>query len=944
MTLNQTTPRPGFSRRRAVGLSLSLLAAAAGAGFGQDATPSATGAKPPADADIVQLDTFEVMGVRGSVTKALDVKRSQFQMVDSIVAEDIGKFPDNNVVESMQRLSGVQVTNRGAGEIGTVTIRGLTDVTTTVNGRNIFTASGSSVALADIPASLLRGVDVYKTRSADLLENGIGGVIDIHTQRPFDFKGDRVVLAARGIYQEQSDKFDPNLSALVSKRWTRGDQKFGALLNVSFAQTHYRDQSVTPGAQVPFLTGTAPDSSAGSWVPYERIFLTKTGVSENPIWSPGLENGLSTTPGSTVTMNGVAVPYVLSRDAIFQSDYTGLRKRPAANLSLQYSPNEKSEYVMEVFYNGYRNTSENSLLFSFVDWWGGPLGNVNLYPATNIVKSRDLVSYPYAFSSGDVTKSKTDSFVYALGGKWDISDALKLKADLSYQTSRYKSDFFAMRVERVFDQVVVDFNEKDGLPAWSFGNDQSALLDPSKWTIAQLYDNSNRNKGSAYTGSVDGEYKLDWTLLTTLKFGARYDVREASEAQRTSPDPAPWLGQALTNFPGLWTSNSDFFDGRANIPSSWLVPDGDYLLANADKLRAAYGLPTSGSLKLVESFNVEETNTALYGMANFSTQVAGRTLDGQFGGRFVNVETDMTGTNLTTLAKTNSSASKSKLLPSMMIRYSLRDNLLVRASYGETLRRPAFTSLNPNIIYNADVTNIGYGTASGGNPDLKPTTSKNYDLGVEWYFAKSSALYGSLFKREIDGIIIDFRRRTTHNGNTYIVSQPYNASKGELQGVELGGVYFPDNVPDFLRGIGIQASYTLLDSEQDVPVTDSEGNIINVVKRDMFGVSDSSYSVVLAYERGRFGGRLSYTWREAFLNNYEAASFANPLGIYRRPEESLDFQLSYKVTDDFTLTFDATNLTNSLYQSYYGENGETTNNFGNSLYSRTFAVGARYSF
>src|SRR5690606_14805771 len=178
-----------------------------------------------------ELEEIVVTGLKFSLPQAVEAKRAAIPIVDALVAEDIGKFPDNNVVEAMQRIPGVQVTDRGSGEISAVSIRGLTDVTTTINGRNIFTASGRSVALADVPASLLSGVDVYKTRSAKLIESGIAGQIDIHTQRPFDFEGSKAVVAARGIYQEMADKVDPNVSALLSNRWElEGGGEFGALI------------------------------------------------------------------------------------------------------------------------------------------------------------------------------------------------------------------------------------------------------------------------------------------------------------------------------------------------------------------------------------------------------------------------------------------------------------------------------------------------------------------------------------------------------------------------------------------------------------------------------------------------------------------------------------------------------------------------------------------
>lgn len=945
------TPKPNHSspcpspRRKTAGLLLTALATlAAGPGFAQTEAPAASAAS---DDGVVVLPAYVVTGIRESLSKAIDIKRESVPIVDSIVAEDIGKFPDNNLVEALQRLSGIQVTNRGAGEVATVSIRGLNDINTTLNGQNIFTSSGQAVALQDIPATMLARVDVFKTRSADMIENGIAGEIDIRTHRPFDFDGRKISLAVRGIYQEQADKIGPNYSAMFSDRWKTNSGKFGMLINVSSAKTPYRDQNVTAGAMVPFMTATPP----AGFVPYERIWPTDGRVTENPIWQAGLDEGLPSAAGSTLKMNGVNVPYVLARDAIFQNDFTGTRKRPAANLALQWAPNDDSEYTFEAFYDGYRNTSFNNLLFSFVDWWGGPHGAVTLYPGTNIVKSRASTPWVYGFTSGDATVGKTDSYVFSLNGKWKIGDALKLRSALTYQTSEFSSYFFAMRAERVAPSIAVDFNSGGGLPAFSFPDDpgttvnESDLTQPGLWNVAQLYDQGDKDKGSAKTWTVDGDYALKSNFFTGLKFGLRYDNRDASESERRQD--AGVLGQPLTNFPELQHVNSGFFDGQSAVPTTWVVPDGLAIYKDAEKYRALYktkfpAFMTGDQLMLVENFNVVEKNMAAYGRADFKTFLGSHKLDGQFGGRFVSVKTDMSFTGQ------SASAKKSKVLPSASIRFAITPELIARASYGETLRRPNFNQLNPNITYVKDVTNIGYGTASGGNPLLKPTESKNYDLSLEWYFDKSNALYATAFKRKIDGFVVDFRRRVSAvvapatTPYDYILSQPDNASNGELTGFELGAVYFPDYLPDVLKGLGVQASFTSLDSSQDIPVTDSTGAVVKTINRPMFGVSDTSYSVMLAYERSRIGVRLSYVWRSSFLNNYEAALFANPLGVYRKPERSVDFQMSYRVSDRLTVTLDATNLTNEIYQSYYQY--PDTNNFGSSLYSRTFALGARYSF
>ena len=254
-----------------------------------------------------EVEVIEVSGIRASLNKAINIKRQNMQIVDAIVAEDIGKFPDNNVVEALQRVTGVQVTDRASGEVNTVSIRGLTDVTTTVNGRNIFTSTGRSIALADIPAALLQSANVYKTRSASQLGSGLAGQIDVKTQRPFDFEGSKVVLAARAIEQEQADYYDPNVSLLMSDRWETDFGEVGALINVAYARTRFRDQSITAGAMQPYFTKNPPEG-------YDMLTRIPSSIDNVTVWSPGLEEGLPFAAGSTLNVNGVDTEYYLSRD------------------------------------------------------------------------------------------------------------------------------------------------------------------------------------------------------------------------------------------------------------------------------------------------------------------------------------------------------------------------------------------------------------------------------------------------------------------------------------------------------------------------------------------------------------------------------------------------------------------------------------------------------
>lgn len=921
-----------------------------------------------------QLETVVVTGIRASLEKGLEVKRQSTQVVESIIAEDIGKLPDNNVVEALQRISGVQVTDRGSGQVGTLTIRGMTDVETSWNGRKLFTASGQYFSVQDMPATMVSRLDVYKTREAGQIETGIAGQLDVSTHRPFDFDGFKFSAQALGTYQELRGSFDPNISLLVSDRWDTKLGKFGALMNLSWATVRYRDESATPGALVPFATeagavGAHASSTCDSnWGALERIQPTDCRAPGQQIWQPGLKQGLSEQAGATMSINGNAVPYYLSRDAVFQSDQIGKRTRPNANVSLQWQPSDKALYTFEVMYNGFRNQNYNNMLFSFVDWWGdfsngriSPASSYTLYDGTNVMKTRH-VGNVYGFNSGDMTLSKTDSQVYALNALWTISDRFTVTGDATYQTSRYYSQFQAMRIERTAPDINVDFNSGNGYLAFNFGDGQGKLTDPTAWNTAQLYDNANSSQGAAYTLMLDGTYDLDGQayMLKKLRFGIRYDDRNASESYRQA---SGYHAQNFATMPAeAYWYNKGFFDGKADVPTSWVNVDGRYVYEHLDELRQTYGgeLTNARLHEMFKTFHIDEVNTTAYVEGDLEQDVLGHPLKLNAGVRWVQIkDTTMFWNRNTFLIDGshelhNGSGYSAAFLPSATLSYEPTDDVKVRLNYGETLRRPGFSSLNPTQILNADVTKVGYGTGSQGNPNLKPTHSKNIDLSAEWYFAPNSAIYGTLFRRDITGLVVTMNNFTTidgaaikssYNTNDFIINKPMNASAGHLQGIEAGFVYFPDFLPSLMDGLGLQGSTTILSSQQNVPQSDTKGNVTGELTQQFFGVSNLSFNSTLIYEKDNFGARLSYVWRSKFLNAYEAASFANPLGIWRKPESSLDMQLSYKLTDRMMVSFDAVNLLKSSQQQYYqlgGQGSPQVTDFGTLLFSRSFTIGLRY--
>ena len=935
-----------------------------------------------------EVDTVIVTGVREALAKGLENKRENAQVIESIVAEDIGKLPDNNVIEALQRVPGVQISDRGRGEATRLFIRGLPDPVTTWNGRSIFTSNGRQLQLQDIPATLVSRIDVFKTRSAEQLETGLAGQIDVRTRRPFDLPGLQMSINATYTQQEQRDAGDPTLSMLISNQWDVGDGRFGALANVSYTKSRWRDQTVIAGAMLPYATtGASPVIGLGNvgdacngepedgnrntppdnpnWSAIERIFNTdcrgsteaQQDAGQMPLlWQAGQDRGLPWTPGSTISIAGQQQQYLLTRDALIATDAKGDRERPAANIALQWAPNDTSEYTFEAFYQGYRHEIFNNLHFTFADaWWAlglDPASTIELYPGTNVIKSR-TVGEPGRFMSGDAIDEWTDTYVYALAGKWNIGDKLTLNADVSFQDSSFETNFIAMRTNNamLIPSLSMDFNHGGGVPSWHFNNDAD-MLDPDNWSAAELFQNRGKQDGDATTFQLDGDYDFagdsDAGWFKQLKFGVRYDDRNS---QNATPRP---IAPAIIGFPLFSTIdpkfryvNDGFMDGEADVPTTWLAANGFYMNGHRDELRAIYGVDTEDPT-LIESFDVNETTMSAYLQADMQF---GEKFDAQLGVRFVKVDTDMVFTDVISLDPASDSTSVDDLMPSVTLRYAVTPQVNLRFNYGETLRRPDFTALNPNFGLTQDLTNVGYGTGAGGNPDLEATKSKNMDLTAEWYFAEDSAIFGTIFKRDIEGLVVPLTRRITIPGtglNTdqFVVTQPVNASDGELEGLELGFLWFP-NLPGAFNGLGLQGSFTKLNSEQNIPLTNSAGEIIGQETSEFFGVSDMSYNVTLAYDHSGFGGRLSYVWRDDFLSANEARIFANPIGQWRTPEKSLDLELNYDFNEHLTVSFDAVNLLQDMQQSYYkfaNAGNPTVSNFGTTLISRSYALGVRWKY
>lgn len=336
-------------------------------------SPAADGQVQPADANSASADIV-VTGVRASLSSAQSIKRNSQQIVDSVVAEDIGKLPDNNVVEALQRVPGIQVSPRARGESATVLIRGFPDVVTLINGRNIFSTTGRSLSLADVPADLVAGVDVYKSRSPDQIEGGIAGLINVRTRRPFDFKGARFAVAGRQVYSEQPDTIDPYASLLLSNRWSTAIGDIGALVSVSYHATRYRDETISAGG----FFGCNIDNSRAPYTPGIRLDPRGT----NP-----------------------AEPRIFRSDVIGAYDQIGKRTRPAVNVALQWAPDSRLTIHADGLFYGFRDRGNGNRNFTSMN--GTLLSPLQFVGDTKLVSNLSIANARVA-SLGGAYQNKAD--------------------------------------------------------------------------------------------------------------------------------------------------------------------------------------------------------------------------------------------------------------------------------------------------------------------------------------------------------------------------------------------------------------------------------------------------------------------------------------------------------------------------------------------------------
>jgi iron complex outermembrane receptor protein len=868
-------------------------------------TPASSVPDAPAGEDIV------VQGIRRSLQSAQAVKRDSIQQIDSVVASDIGKLPDIAVSDTAARIAGVQV-NRVGGEASGVLVRGLPDFTTTYNGREIFTAETRVVALEDFPSSAIQALEVYKTTTSNLVEAGLAGLINVRSRRPFDFDGLEVAGSVWGVHTTEAGKVTPNGNILISNRWDTGIGEIGVLANASYTELTYLDSE-----------------------PTNTDFIA----------SP--------------TINGQSVRLPDIQRLFYRS---GNRKRPSANVALQWRPSSSLEFYAEGLYQGFRNEVSNRQLE--VPLYGDAnttYSNLVFRPGTNLVQSGTVTNSNGALLSYQgATYNKTDTYQFAVGGIYN-SGPLKIMVDLARTKSKFTGSTESIDRTLVGGQTVnFDLETPQfSIPTLNVGN-------PANYLFDGLYEEAQQSKGGDYQARIDAEYKTDGGLLRSLQVGARYTDRKAHRE----------FGSRYASFRGKNIPQSALPLDIASVPSglsgtgiqqdltTFLAPTYDSVRSNLTALRQ-FVIDQGGANYTLDdvaadpnsTYDATEKTYAAYAQINYAL---GDIADGVIGLRAVRTEVGIDGTTLS-VPVTGGAAVQTPVtaeqkftdyLPNASVRFHVTDRLQLRLSAAQTRTRPTFAQLNPSANLGQPGTSEGssdpYANARrgrGGNPDLRALKSNNYDASLEYYFARAGFLSGAVFRRDLDGFIQDqVTQFIDPILGPIILTQPINSGKGRIDGAEAQLSTFFDFpfVPTFLREFGVQLNYTYLDAETD------RADAAGVVARGrIFGVSKHTYNVAGFYEHGPLSLRLSYNKRSKTLE----AQPVRDNDVYfeeGHPAGRLDLSTSVNFTKNATIFFDATNLLADPYRVELSSarDGATRAEYTRFLRfeERTFTAGLRFRF
>ncbi|ESQ88942.1 hypothetical protein ABAC460_14265 [Asticcacaulis sp. AC460] len=886
-----------------------------------------------------------VTGLRGQLKSAQKLKKDSDVVQDSITAVDIGALPDRSVSEALQRISGltIQRTNenrdpgRIAAEGGAVQIRGLSWVRSETNGRDIFSAkNGRGLSWEDVSADLLAGVDVYKNPSADLIEGGIGGTVNLRTRLPFDSKKRIVAFSVDTNYGDLQKKSHTSYNGIYSNQFDTSAGRLGVLFNYSVSDVGNRTDALNA----------------------DKFETTQVGNATRYI--PG---GLSA------------------------KEIQWEQKRTAAYGALQWQPNTDWLFTLTAMD---AKVDANNIEYGIFSWdWIGQAnapGNNFKYDSDGVFTGGTIPGALYDTDTryGEDHKRTTD---VAFNAKWWASDRLSFNFDVQHVKST--AEILSMTAYTHHkDNLPFIIDLSTDIPTIKVTGDTSKASD-YYWAAAM--DHIEDNEGEETAVRLDGRYDFDdseW--LKTFKFGVRttdkdYITRQSgwnwsllsyqywqgsgSESSRVFLDDA-------TRGPGMngvvYHQYDNFFGGDAQIPGAawmtapWVVTNGTdraYSLLRSTEtqgwgwspLQPNWDTYNPGGDNISGGVNHQlEKTAAAYGVVYFEHELEnGRKLDGNIGVRAVKTEATgfgfafapqvnnappcVVGGNVTAAtcqlaadaAAFGATAMKqpiegksdyTDILPSLNLRFKYNDELQFRFAVSKAIVRPelyqtnAYTTLGVGLTAgtNSYLVNLS-GTA--GNPSLEPIKATQYDATAEWYFAPTGSLVLNLFAKNIEDYIYGGNEviNFTNNGKTlpFNVTRYINGSEGKVNGFEIAYQQFYDFLPGAWSGFGVQANFTKIDSSggHNPLVNIFDGNQLvqaNLSGLPLEGMSPTSYNFAVMYEKYGISARLAYNWRDMYLLTTSGANINRP--VWSEEYGQWDGSIFYTVNDHYKIGLQATNI------------------------------------
>jgi TonB-dependent receptor len=864
-------------RRRAANERASLTPAVAQA---EPAAMQVTAEPTPQEAPGAG-EEIVVTGIRASLQQSINVKRAAGNIVDVITAQDIGKLPDQNVAESMSRITGVQITRR-EGDGSNFTVRGISQNRLEINGRTFLgPGAGGSASLESVSPEIISSIVVSKSPTADMPEGALGATVNLKTKRPLELADFVVSGRLQGAYTDQADHLGYRGSALVSKTFA---DNFGILASAAYSNTHTRGYSF----------------DTGGWTRTNNIDGNGDGVNDPGLYRP---------------------------NRYMARIYDRAEERLTLNSSVQYRPGERWEMILDGTYTRLkRNRQSANYQILFNDNDVGAVADAN----GTVVRSTytGVTVRPLVYDEPTEFKSTNIGFSTKYEG-----EVVTVKADASYAKGIGTdggpgASFTYVVVPRAgrTANATIDFSRGGTVPDLSLASNFNPN-DPAQYQLASIFENDFRTDNKGYDGRVDFTIRADAGPLKTVEVGSRYEsIQFYSEAPQNIPTAASLLSRGDKNgdgiltvdeLPGLVYNNEQgsFYPGvPGNFPR-------DILGGTTSKqaARDAFGLPVPRADTIpfgrVSIKDVRQDTLAFYAKGNFEGTIGSLPLTGNAGVRYITFERISSGY----LSDTQPTASKSRFgywLPSANVALSLRRDLTFRVAAAKVVARPSLSDVGVSFV-----PLFVSRTGSRGNPGLRPFEATQYDATLEWYFAPSSALTVAGFYKNVDSFTLNRTQSEfipglseqidPSTGQTYgafQITQPVNGASGKIKGVEVAYQQSLRFLPGLLGNLGVQANYTFVDSE--TPLVDEATQ----ASLPLPGLSKHSYNLIGFYEDKTLSARVAYIYRSSYLLGQGSAAAGG--SSYAAGRGQLDASAQLNLTRSLRLTVEAINLTRSIDRQY----------------------------